>query len=209
MINRVLIVHVATGGFSIEKNPPLELSVALVNAVGFDAHTRKHYRLAYPSGTLIAPEENTETPDGKMVIEAGAIKINGFSKDLWEETQISTDDADDRATDAVMAYSHGTKYPCYAMPSSSTQRWVAKYFPKLTEQVSEWRCAKQFFSDYCKEAGIPIEKGTLTLANMAKFAGYDDYFAYEGHTALQQVTALQRMLRTVHEMRARPRAVAG
>lgn len=160
---------VETGGFSRKKDALLEIGWSLLD---------KDFKPITGDAICIWPEPGFE-------VSEEAANVNGFSKEAWEERQaVSLAEATERVNAALTPYAHLPKIAHNAF--SMDKPWIEQYFPALCPAGVPWFCTMDLLRKYFKAQNIPIVKGSLTLDNLCKVAGYH---RVDRHSAMEDAYA--------------------
>ncbi len=195
-----LLGDVETGGFSIEKNPILEIGYAFMDAE-HNILEADVIPILPPEGTVLRLSRDQVIPEGTWIIEKEAADINGYHEAIWEERgAVSLKEAQHRLWNAVGKF----RGPFYGHNVSTEKRWIGQHFPNVAQLVTEWRCSMAMLRQYCKANGIttigtrddPVTgakiPGTLTLAGGCKLAGV---VARGAHGAFEDCVATSALLK--------------
>lgn len=150
-----IYIDVETGGFDRKKHALIEVGWALLDA-GLQPITG--------DSICILPEPGFE-------VTSGAADINGYTPEIWEERcAVPLATARERIHQVLSPYAGLPKLAHNA--ASMDKPWIEHYFPFLSPPGSSWVCSKEMLRKYLKRQGIAVEKGSLTLDNLCKIAGY-------------------------------------
>ncbi len=194
----LLILDVETGGFSLDRNPILEIGWAFVDK-DLQVLAADSVHILPPNGTILKTAEDQVVPEGtQWVIEKQAADINGYNEELWlQMNAVGYQAARDHFYQIMASYD---KPVAWGHNVPTEDRWVKKHFPAFHPRVKDWQCSMKALRTYCKAKGIPIEKGTLTLQNGCKVAGYTNRGAHGALEDCLATVALMRFLRGEHSL---------
>ncbi len=150
-----LYMDVETGGFDRKKHALLEVGWVLLD----------------PTLTPILADGMCILPEPGFEVTCEAADIIGYTPELWEERlAVPLATARERLQGTMSQYAGLPKLAHSAF--SMDKLWVEQYFPFLSPPGTTWVCTKELLRKYFQAHKIKVEKGSLTLDNLCKIAGY-------------------------------------
>ncbi len=191
LVPAYLLADIESGGFSAKKHAFLEFGWLLTDA---------QFNPISGDSVCVLPQEG-------RTIEKQAADVNGYTEEGWmERGALPLPEAIAKIQERLSLYcdlprfAHGAPFDIgfcsHYMPVAEVlgnkfrQDDEGKYIP-------DWKCSKSVLRAYCKKVGIdPNVKGTLTLENGCKLAGYR---RSDSHGAFEDCAAMAGMLRFLYK----------
>lgn len=175
-----LIVDVETGGFSLERNPLLEIGWAFCDA----------------EWDVIEADSVGVLPTPGLVIEPRAAEINHYSEAMWAEYGRPLEQARETFLSAMESFRGDV---CYGHNVSMEERWLGAHVPPFHGRIREWRCSLKALRAYCKWHGLSTDDGATKLENSHKLTGQPPQ---QAHSAMDDCISTAAVLKMVSKSRS-------